>query len=86
MRQAQSRIGLGQNQAFDPNTVPEVLAAKAAYESAVAQQKLAQADATRYENLVNSGDVSRSAYEKARTQVETAEAQANAAASSTKPR
>ena len=33
----------------------------------------------RHENLVNSGDVSRSAYEKARTQQETADAQANAA-------
>ncbi|MCU1339526.1 MAG: efflux transporter, family, subunit [Bryobacterales bacterium] len=78
VRQAQSKIGLGQNQAFDPNTVPEVLAAKAAYESAVAQQKLAQADSRRYENLVNSGDVSRSAYDKAHTQVETADAQVNA--------
>src|SRR6476646_3151779 len=78
VRQAQSKIGLGQNQAFDPNTVPEVLAAKAAYESAAAQQRLAQADSRRYENLVNSGDVSRSAYDKARTQVETADAQVNA--------
>ncbi|HEY2843347.1 MAG TPA: biotin/lipoyl-binding protein, partial [Bryobacteraceae bacterium] len=47
VRQAQSKIGLGQNQTFDPNTVPEVLGAKAAFESAVAQQKLAQADAQR---------------------------------------
>jgi RND family efflux transporter MFP subunit len=78
VRQAQSKIGLGQNQAFDPSTVPEVLSAKAAYESALAQQRLAQADAKRYENLVNSGDVSRSAYDKARTQVETADAQVNA--------
>ena len=75
MRQAQSKIGLGQNQTFDPSTVPEVLAARAAYESAVAQQRLAQADSKRYENLVNSGDVSRSAYEKARTQADTAQAQ-----------
>src|SRR5262249_31342034 len=43
VRQAQSRIGLAQNQTFDANTVPEVLAAKAAYESAQAQWKLAQA-------------------------------------------
>jgi RND family efflux transporter MFP subunit len=78
VRQAQSKIGLGQNQTFDASTVPEVLAAKAAYESALAQQRLAQADAKRYENLVNSGDVSRSAYDKARTQVETADAQVNA--------
>jgi len=78
VRQAQSKIGLGQNQAFDPSTVPEVLSAKAAYESALAQQRLALADSKRYENLVNSGDVSRSAYDKAHTQVETADAQVNA--------
>lgn len=79
VRQAQSRIGLGQNQTFDPNLVPEVLAARAAYESAQAEAKLAEADANRYESLINSGDVSRSAYEKARTAAETAQAQANAA-------
>ena len=78
VRQAQSKIGLGQNQAFDPNTVPEVLGAKAAYDSALAQQRMAQADAQRYANLVNTGDVSRSAYDKARTQVDTADAQVNA--------
>lgn len=79
VRQAQSRIGLGQNQTFDPNTVPEVLAARAAYESAQAQLKLAEADARRYSNLVESGDISRSAYDKAVTAVETAQAQTNAA-------
>jgi RND family efflux transporter MFP subunit len=79
VRQAQSKIGLGQNQSFDPNLVPEVLASRAAYESAAAQAKLAQADAARYENLINSGDVSRSAYDRARTAADTAQAQANAA-------
>ncbi len=79
LRQAQSRIGLGAGQNFDPNKVPEVLAAKAAYDSAVAQAKLAEADAQRYENLIKTGDVSRSAYEKARTSADTAEAQANSA-------
>lgn len=78
VRQAQSRIGLGQNQDFDPVSVPEVLAARAASESASAEAKLAEADAKRYENLINSGDVSRSAYERARTAAETAQAQANA--------
>ncbi len=79
VRQAESKIGLAENQKFDPNDVPEVLSAKAAYESALAQAKQARADANRYESLVNSGDVSRSAYEKARTSAETAEAQANSA-------
>jgi multidrug efflux pump subunit AcrA (membrane-fusion protein) len=79
LRQSQSRIGLGQGQNFNASNVPEVLSAKAAYDSAVAQAKLAQADAKRYENLIKTGDVSQSAYEKARTQADTAEAQANSA-------
>jgi multidrug efflux pump subunit AcrA (membrane-fusion protein) len=79
VRQAQSRIGLNANRTFDANLVPEVAAAKANYESAQAQARLAAADAARYENLVKTGDVSRSAFEKARTQQETADAQANAA-------
>jgi multidrug efflux pump subunit AcrA (membrane-fusion protein) len=78
VRQAQSRIGLGTG-AFDPNQVPEAAAARANYESAQAQAKMATADSQRYANLVNTGDVSKSAYEKAHTQQETAEAQANAA-------
>jgi multidrug efflux pump subunit AcrA (membrane-fusion protein) len=79
VRQAQSRIGLHANRTFDASAVPEVAAAKASYESAEAQARLAAADAKRYENLVKTGDVSRSAFEKARTQQETADAQVNAA-------
>jgi multidrug efflux pump subunit AcrA (membrane-fusion protein) len=78
VRQAQSRIGWSSGE-FDPNKVPEVAAAQANYQSAQAQARLAAADATRYANLVATGDVSRSAYEKAHTQQETAEAQANSA-------
>ena len=78
LRQNQSRIGLTGEGAFDANKVPEVAAAKANYDSAQAQARQAAADAQRYANLVASGDVSQSAYEKARTQQETAEAQANA--------
>ena len=77
VRQARSRIGL-RDGTFDAEKVPEVAAAKANYESAQAQAKMAGADAQRYANLVATGDVSRSAYEKARTTQETAEAQANA--------
>jgi multidrug efflux pump subunit AcrA (membrane-fusion protein) len=79
LRQAQSRIGVASGAKFDPGTMPEVAAASANYESAEAQARLAAADAKRYENLVASGDVSRSAYDRARTQQETAEAQAHAA-------
>ena len=77
VRQAQSRIGLGGAEQFNPNNVPEVLAAKSALDSANAQAKLAEADAKRFEALVNTGDVSRSAYEKIRTQADTAVAQAS---------
>jgi RND family efflux transporter MFP subunit len=79
MRQAQSRIGYGGNGAFDPSQMPEVAAARAAHESARAQAKMAAADAQRFAALVSTGDVSRSNFEKFRTQQETAEAQANAA-------
>ena len=79
LRQTQSRIGWSGEGKFDVNTLPEAVAARANYESAQAQAKLAAADAKRYENLVATGDVSRSAFEKARTAQETAEAQANAA-------
>src|ERR1035441_9066674 len=79
MHQAESRIGLRGGSQFDANTVPEVAAARANYESAQAQARLAATDARRYENLVASGDVSRSAFDKAHTQQETADAMANAA-------
>ena len=78
VRQAQSRIGLTGG-TFDPGQVPEVAAARANYESTQAQAKMAAADSQRYANLVTTGDVSHSAFEKARTQQETAEAQAHAA-------
>lgn len=78
VRQAQSRIGVTDGADFDVNKVPEVAAAKANYESAEAQARLAAADAKRYEGLVKTGDVSKSTYDKYRTQQETADAQVNA--------
>jgi multidrug efflux pump subunit AcrA (membrane-fusion protein) len=78
LRQSQSRIGATQDPNFDINTVPEVQAAYAAYQSSLSQARLALADAKRYENLVATGDVSRSNYEKQRTAAETAQAQADA--------
>jgi RND family efflux transporter MFP subunit len=79
LRQAQSRVGWRGDAVFNPETVPEVASARAAYESALASSKLATADARRYENLVKSGDVSQSSYERYKTQQETAEASANSA-------
>jgi multidrug efflux pump subunit AcrA (membrane-fusion protein) len=77
--QAESRVGLRGGTEFNPENVPEVSASKAAYESATASARLAAADAARYENLVKSGDVSQSAFERARTQHETAASAADSA-------
>jgi RND family efflux transporter MFP subunit len=79
VRQSQSRIGFSGQGKFDPALMPETVAARATLESAQALARQAAADAKRYENLVASGDVSRSAFERARTQQETADAQVNAA-------
>jgi len=79
LRQSQSRLGISGENKVDLNNVPEVIAARANYESAQAQARMAAADAKRFENLVATGDVSKSAFEKARTQQETADAQASAA-------
>ncbi len=79
LSQAQSRVGWSGNGTFNPDLVPEVASSLAAYESAQASAKLAAADAQRYANLVKSGDVSQSNYEKFKTQQQTAEAAANSA-------
>ena len=78
LRQAESRIGFTPGGTFDPAKVPEVQAALAAYESAKGRAALAQADATRYAELVKSGDVSRSNYEKYKTDADSAQSQAEA--------
>jgi multidrug efflux pump subunit AcrA (membrane-fusion protein) len=79
LRQAQARLGLGAGGRFDATAVPEVRAARQSYESAEAQARLAEANARRYENLVETGDVARSVFDQYRAQAETARAQANAA-------
>src|SRR5208282_2967062 len=42
LRQAESRIGLTQGGKFDANLVPEVLSARASYDSALAQNKMSE--------------------------------------------
>jgi multidrug efflux pump subunit AcrA (membrane-fusion protein) len=79
VRQAEARLGLGPNGRFDASTIPEVRSAAAAYDSALAQQRLAEANAKRYAELVETGDVARSVYDQYRTQADTARAQAAAA-------
>ncbi|HJP91206.1 MAG TPA: efflux RND transporter periplasmic adaptor subunit [Pyrinomonadaceae bacterium] len=61
VRQAEEKIGLRPGQAFDPNRVAEVAAAKVAYE-------LAEKNFRRAEKLIESGDVSRSFYDQQRAQ------------------
>lgn len=77
VRQAEVRLGLGANSHFDASSIPEVRSAAAAYEAALAQQQLAEANARRYANLVETGDVARSVYDQYRTQADTARAQTN---------
>lgn len=79
VRQAEARLGLGSGGRFDANAIPEVRAAYQQYESAESQAKLAETNAARYARLVETGDVSRIVYDQARTQAESARAQAAAA-------
>lgn len=59
VRQAEAKIGLRPGQAFDPNRVAEVAAAKVTLD-------LAEKNLRRAEKLIESGDVSRSFYDDAR--------------------
>ncbi|HEX6622447.1 MAG TPA: efflux RND transporter periplasmic adaptor subunit [Pyrinomonadaceae bacterium] len=61
VRQAEERIGLRPGQQFDPLRVAEVGAARAALD-------LAERQLRRYEQLLESGDVSRSAYDQQKAQ------------------
>jgi len=79
LRQTKERLGLGKGGSFNPNQVPEVIAARRQYDSAEAQARLAEGNARRYAKLVETGDVARSLYDEARAQAAMARAQANAA-------
>lgn len=61
VRQAEERIGLRSGQRFDPTRVAEVGAVRAALD-------LAEKQLRRFETLLESGDVSRSAYDQQRAQ------------------
>jgi len=61
VRQAEEKIGLRPGQTFDPNRVAEVGSARAAYE-------LAEKQLGREARLLESGDVSRSAYDQQKAQ------------------
>ncbi len=77
VRQAEARLGLTPNGAFNASTIPEVRAAAANYDQAVAQLRLAEANEQRYRDLVVTGDVAQSVYDQFRTGRDTARAQVN---------
>jgi multidrug efflux pump subunit AcrA (membrane-fusion protein) len=78
LRQAQEKIGFSGG-SFKPEAVPEVQSARASYDSALADSRLADADAKRFESLLKTGDISRSNYERQATQAETSRSKANTA-------
>jgi multidrug efflux pump subunit AcrA (membrane-fusion protein) len=61
LRQNEAKIGLRPGQKFNPENVPEVAAARSAL-------ALAETNLRRYEKLVETGDVSRSAYDQQKSQ------------------
>src|SRR5256885_2634616 len=61
LRQNEAKIGLRPGQKFNPENVPEVAGARSALE-------LAEKNLRRYEKLVETGDISSSAYEQQKSQ------------------
>src|SRR6266481_1492175 len=61
LHQNEAKIGLRPGQKFNPENVPEVAAARSALE-------LAERNLRRYEKLVETGDISRSAYDQQKSQ------------------
>src|SRR5260221_720371 len=61
LRQNEAKIGLRPGQKFNPENVPEVAGARSALE-------LAEKNLRRYEKLVETGDISRSAYDQQKSQ------------------
>lgn len=77
VRQAEARLGLSPNGTFSASAIPEVRAANANYEQALAELRQAEANEKRYRELVESGDVAMISYEQYRTTRDTARARAN---------
>lgn len=79
VRQAEAKLGLDSRGNFDANTIPEVRAANANYEQALAEQRLAESNEKRYRELVETGDVATILYDQFRTTRDTARAKTNSA-------
>lgn len=77
VRQAEARLGLDSRGNFEANNIPEVRAANASYEVALAEQKLAESNERRYRELVQTGDVATVLYDQYRTARDTARARTN---------
>jgi multidrug efflux pump subunit AcrA (membrane-fusion protein) len=77
VRQAEARLGLGPNGSFNASNIPEVRAANANYEQALAEQRQAEANEQRYRELVQTGDTPMITYEQYRTTRDTARAKTN---------
>ena len=77
VRQAEARLGLGPNGSFNASTIPEVRAANANYQQALAEVKQAENNEQRYRELLESGDVAAITYEQYRLTRDTARAKAN---------
>src|SRR5215213_9205289 len=77
VRQAEARLGLSPNGTFNASTIPEVQAANANYEQALAELRQAEANEKRYRDLVETGDTSIQNYEQYRTARDTARARVN---------
>jgi multidrug efflux pump subunit AcrA (membrane-fusion protein) len=72
LAQAEARLGIGANGRLE--NVPEVLAAKAMLDSAETEERLMAIEATRADNLLKTGDVSRSTMDRATANLRMAEA------------
>ncbi|PYS97927.1 MAG: hypothetical protein DMF63_17895 [Acidobacteria bacterium] len=79
VRQAEAKLGLEANGKFNASIIPEVRAAAAGYEQALAELRQAEANEKRYRELVETGDVAMVTYESFKTTRDTAKAKANAA-------
>ncbi len=79
VKQAEARLGLLDGRRFNASTVPEVRAADANYQQALAELKQADANEKRYRELTETGDVAMITYETYRTARDTARTRANAA-------
>jgi multidrug efflux pump subunit AcrA (membrane-fusion protein) len=72
VKQAEARLGLLDGGRFEASSVPEVRAANANYQQALAEQKQAEANEKRYRELTETGDVAMVTYETYRTTRDTA--------------